>query len=177
MKRAVLVNGLPASGKSTVARAVSAARNWPLLTLDTVKEAFFDHLGTGDRDHNRLFGKASFQAIFDLVGDFPTHSTTVIDAWFGFQPIEVLQSHLARVGVGAVAEIWCHAPGEVLGARYMARLDTRHSGHLGQSYVPELTALADRAKPLGTYPRYDVDSTQPPDISALLLWLDQALAA
>ena len=176
MKRAVFVNGVPASGKSTVARAVSEAMNWPLLTLDTVKEAFFAHLGTGDRDYNRLLGKASYQAMFALIKDFPDKSVTVIDAWFGFQPVEVLQSHIAHAGLGGIAEIWCHAPGSVVGARYEARLAGRHAGHLGASYVPELTALADKAKPLGLFPRYEVDTTQPLDRAALRAWLGKTLA-
>lgn len=176
MKRAILVNGIPASGKSTVARALSKARGWPLLTLDTVKEAFFAHLGTGDRDYNRLLGKASYQAIFDLVGGFPEDSTTLIDAWFGFQPIDILRGHVARAGIGAVAEIWCHAPGHVLGERYRARLASRHSGHLGASYIPELIELADKALPLGIFPVFDVDTTSKLDAAALLQWLDNTLA-
>ena len=112
MKRAVLVNGVPASGKSTVARALSQAKGWPLLTLDTIKEAFFEHLGTGDRDYNRLLGKASHQAIFAVIKDFPDGATAVVDAWFGFQPAEVLQNEIAHAGIDWVGEIWCHAPGE-----------------------------------------------------------------
>ncbi len=176
MKRAILVNGLPASGKSTVARALSKARGWPLLTLDTVKEAFFAHLGTGDRDYNRLLGKASYQAMFDLIGGFPAGSTTLIDAWFGFQPIEVLQNHIARAGIGSVAEIWCHAPGHVLGERYRARLSERHAGHLGASYIPELVELADKARPLGIFPVFDVDTTNDLDAAALLQWLDETFS-
>jgi glucokinase len=177
MKRAVLVNGVPASGKSTVARAVAEARGWPLLTLDTIKEAFFAHIGTGDRDYNRLLGRASYQAIFALIEDFPDGATTVVDAWFGFQPIELLQGHLARAGIGEVAEIWCHAPADIIGERYRTRLDTRHPGHLGASYVPELIALAERAKPLGSYPLFDVDTTQPLDRAALSAWLESVFGA
>lgn len=176
MKRAVLVNGIPASGKSTVARAISDAKGWPLLTLDTIKEALFVHLGTGDRDYNRLLGKASYQAIFAIIHDFPDGSSVVIDAWFGFQPFAVLQDHLAQAGIGQVAEVWCYAPGEVLGERYRARLGQRHGGHLGESYVPELIELANRAKPLGTYPLFDTDTTRPLDATALLKWLDTSFA-
>lgn len=160
MKTAILVNGVPASGKSTVARTVSQYLGVPLLTLDTVKESFFDHLGTGDRDYNRKFGKASYQAIFALVGDFPSDSTTIIDAWFGFQPMEVLQQHVERAKLIRVIEIWCHARPEVIGARYLARTAQRSSGHLGPEYVPELIALAGRAKPTGLFPLFDVDTEQ-----------------
>jgi predicted kinase len=54
MKRAVLVNGVPASGKSTVARGISVRTGWLLLILDRVKEPFFDELGIGDREFRPL---------------------------------------------------------------------------------------------------------------------------
>lgn len=171
MKRVLLVNGVPASGKSTVARAVSQANTWPLLTLDTIKEAFFDHLGTGDRDFNRLLGKASYQAIFAAIAEFPEGTTAVVDAWFGFQPLETLQNHLARAGAGQVAEIWCHAPATVIGERYRARLDHRHAGHLGASYVPELIKLAGTARAMGAYPLLEVETTRPFDLAAAQDWL------
>lgn len=171
MKRICLVNGVPASGKSTVARALSQSMGWPLLTLDTVKEAFFVHLGTGDRDYNRLLGKASFQAMFALIADWPDHSSVVIDAWFGFQPFDVLQSHLARVGTCEVMEIWCHAPPKVIGERYRARLARRSGGHLGADYVPELMVLAASAKPLEHWPLRHVDTTRALDMAALKAWI------
>jgi glucokinase len=172
MKRAVLVNGVPASGKSTVARAVSRAKGWPLLTLDTVKEALFAHLGTGDRDYSRLLGKASYQAIFSLIRDFPDGTTAVVDAWFGFQPAEILQGHLKLAGVGQVVEVWCHAPAEDIGRRYRARLKKRHAGHLGADYVPELIELAASAKPLGSYPLFDADTSWQLNLAELSEWLD-----
>ena len=171
MKQAVLVNGLPASGKSTVARAISQTEGWPLLILDTIKEAFFAHLGTGDREYNRKLGKGSYQAIFALTGDFPDGATVVVDAWFGFQPLDVLHEHLARAGITQVAEIWCHAPAEVLGERYRTRVEQRPSGHLGVSYVPELVELAKRAQPLGRFPLLEVDTTRPLDMPAVATWL------
>jgi glucokinase len=160
MKRAIFVNGVPASGKSTVAHSLSAALVWPLLTLDTIKEPFFDHLGTGDRDYNRSLGKASYQAIFSLVADWPENSGVVIDAWFGFQPMEVLQKHIARAGLSKIVEVWCHAEPEMIGARYLARATARSSGHLGPDYVPELISLASRARPTGLFPVVDVDTGQ-----------------
>ena len=71
MKRVVLVNGVPASGKSTVARAVSEAKGWPLLTLDTIKEAFFEHIGTGDRNYNRLMGSTDVRVNARQAGPAP----------------------------------------------------------------------------------------------------------
>ena len=176
MKAAILVNGVPASGKSSVARKISAARGWPLLTLDTIKEAFFDHLGTGDRAYNRTFGQASYQAMFDLVRDFPAGTTVVMDAWFGFQPIEVLNGHIARAGIDRVVEVWCHAPPAVIGERYVARLAKRSAGHLGADYIPELIELAGRAQPLGKWPLLGVDTTQALDLGEMTARIRDGLA-
>ena len=176
MKAAILVNGVPASGKSTVARAIAAGAAWPLLTLDTIKEAFFNHLGTGDRLYNRTLGKASYEAIFALIADFPEGMTAVIDAWFGFQPVETLDQHIARAGIAKTVEVWCHAAPEIIGARYMARVGQRPGGHLGAEYVPELIELAKRAKPTGRFPVINVDTSNPPAAGELIAQIRAELA-
>lgn len=177
MKRVILVNGVPASGKSTVARFLSNAHGWPLLGLDTIKEPFLVQLDPGDRAFNRKLGRASYHAIFDLVAAFPDGMTTVIDAWFGFQPLEVLTAHLERAGVGAVLEIWCHAAPDLVGERYAARIGERHPGHPGLDYVPELKVLAGRAMPLGGFPRFEIDTGLPLDEPALLNWINARISA
>jgi glucokinase len=166
---------VPASGKSSVARALADATGWPVLTLDTIKNPFLTVLPPGDRLFNRTLGRASYAAIFDLIADAPAGSSFILDAWFGFQPLETLTEGLARAGVSEVAEIWCHAPPDTIGARYAARLDSRPAGHPGAEYVPELIALAARARPTGIAPCHDIDTTRPPDMAALRRFLDTAL--
>ena len=78
---------------------------------------------------------------------------------------------LARAGVAELAEVWCHAPPDTIGARYGARLHQRPAGHPGADYVPELIDLAKRATPTGLCPRFDVDTTGPLDQTALTDWL------
>lgn len=176
MKRAVLVNGVPASGKSTLARAVAARLSCPLLALDTIKEPLFAELGTGDRDHNRALGRASYAAMFAAIGDFPAPMTVVVDAWFGFQPLTVLDRHLATAGIGRAVELWCHAPGTVLADRYRARLGDRSPGHPGADYIPELVVLNERARPTGRAPSFDIDTTQPLPLDAVMAWIGRTLA-
>lgn len=173
MKTAIFVNGVPASGKSTVAVQVAKLTGWPLLALDTVKEALFAQLGTGDRDYNRKLGRASYQAIFAQIADFPPYSGVVIDAWFGFQPREILDAHIARARLQIIGEIWCHAPPEIIGARYAARVQARSGGHLGLDYVPELLTLAGTARPLGDFPKFEIDTSQPVLLHELAAWVGQ----
>jgi len=170
-RRAVLVNGIPASGKSTVSRRIANRMGWPLLALDTIKNPFLEVLGGGDRAFNRMLGRASYQAIWSVVGEAPAGSIFIVDAWFGFQPRRLLEDHLGNAGVELTAEIWCHAPGEVLAERYRARLDQRPAGHPGAAYVPELIELAKRAEPLRRGPLFDVDTTKPVDFDAITGWL------
>ncbi len=169
MKQAVIVNGVPASGKSTVSARLT---NFLLdagfmavpLCLDTVKEGLFAQLGTGDREHNRILGRASYHAIFNSVAAFPDQLVSVIDAWHGFQPEHVLRDHLARARVERVIEVWCRVSPEAAAARYRSRTGDRHSGHLPASYADELYELAKRARPLGIGPVLEVDAERPMDL-------------
>lgn len=171
MKRAVLVNGVPASGKSTVARSLSDACGWPLLAVDTIKQPFFDAVGEVDRSLNRKLGRAAYAAIFETVAAFPEPCTVIVEAWFGFQPPEVLEQHLKHAGIGEAVQIWCHAPPEVIGERYAARVPLRAPQHPGLDYVPELVALAGRARPLEHYPVFEVETTGAVDLEAILGFL------
>lgn len=171
VKRAVLVNGVPASGKSAVARALADATGWPLLALDAVKDPFLAELGPADREFNRRLGRASYAALFGLLREAPPGTTAIVDAWFGFQPAEVLEAHLAEAGFAETAELWCHAPPETVGARYAARVGLRPQGHPGLDYVPELVALAGRAGPLCRGPTLELDTTAPVDACRILAWL------
>lgn len=157
MRRVILVNGVPASGKSTVSRHLVEALTRDgvaavPLTLDTVKEGLFAHVGTGDREHNRMLGRASYHSIFSTIAAFPDHLLPVVDAWHGFQPAAVLSGHLARAKVDQVIEVWCEVAPATAAARYRARAGERHAGHLPASYADELFRLAGTAGPMGFGP-------------------------
>lgn len=172
MKQVVIVNGVPASGKSTVTtllteHLLAAGIAAVPLGLDTVKEGLFAHFGTGDREHNRLLGRASYQAILNSVVAFPEPLVPVIDAWHGFQPESVLRDHLARAGIERVVEVWCRVSPETAAARYRARTADRHAGHLPASYSDELYELTKRARPISIGPVVEIDGEKPANVQAL----------
>ena len=174
-KRVILVNGIPASGKSSLAVALSAQTGWLQLSLDGIKNPFLQRLEGVDRAFNRKLGQASYQVIWSIVADAPQGSTFIVDAWFGFQPKEVLTEYLAQAGVTEVLEIWCQVSAQTAGARYEARLGEREAGHLGAEYIPELKILAEKAQPMELGQVYYSDQEKPADIIAIKHWINNAL--
>lgn len=166
-KRLILVNGVPASGKSGVARALSQGTGWPVLSLDTIKDPFLREIEGVDRPFNRKLGRASMGAMFATFREAPAGCTIIMDAWFGFQPREWLDGLLEGAGVTDVVEIWCSTDPEEIGARYAARAANRLPGHPGPEYALELVDLAKRAKPLGLGRLIEVDTGAPVDAAAL----------
>ncbi len=74
---AILVNGLPGAGKTTLARAVSRRIRLPLLSKDVIKEAHAGFFGAEppdgrpQRQWNRAFGAAASETMWALLADAP----------------------------------------------------------------------------------------------------------
>lgn len=77
----VLVGGWPASGKSTLARALAPQLGIALLSKDAIKEALMDALGTpASVEQSRRLGVAAVHAILRAAQEVPG---AVIDStWF-----------------------------------------------------------------------------------------------
>ena len=176
-QRALLINGLPGSGKSMLGELLKGRLNAPLLSLDTIKEELFDTIGTGDREYNRMLSRASLKVIWAVIGSMPPRSFVMVDAYFGFPPYDRVITGLKRAGVQRVAEIFCFASGETLAQRYLARVDQRHPGHLGKEYAPELAEAANHIRPMGLCPNLSVDTNDPTDINldTIVQWVENQL--
>jgi predicted kinase len=172
-KTVILVNGIPASGKSTLARALVQHFGLPYLSLDGIKEPFMAQLDNVDRELNRRLGYAAYQAIWSMVAQAPQRCIYVIDAWYGFQPRELLRQYLREAGVTQVLEVWNQISAKLAAERYAARLGQRSAGHPGAEYLPELRALAERAMPMAIGPVIRIDQALPLEIDRLVDWLVQ----
>ena len=53
----IVLSGLPASGKSTLGRAVAKALRLPMLDKDELLEALFESRGIGDADWRRRLSR------------------------------------------------------------------------------------------------------------------------
>ncbi|MGB8665984.1 MAG: AAA family ATPase [Serratia inhibens] len=167
-KTVILVNGVPASGKSTVAQALAQHLGLPYLAIDGIKEPFMSRLDNVDRGLNRRLGCAAYEAIWSIVAQAPDCCTYVIDAWFGFQPREQLRHYLREAGVTHPLEVWNQISGELAAERYASRIGQRPKGHPGAEYLPELRALAERAAPMAIGPVIRVEQAQPLEIGRIV---------
>lgn len=172
MKKLILVNGIPASGKSTVARIIADELSFPRLSLDEIKEPFMmQFCDTIDRTLNRKLGYAAYQAMFNIVRQAPENSILILDAWFGFRETAVLQDYLASCGIHHTLEIWNAISSERVAARYQARVNERIKGHPGNEYLPELISLAHQAKPMCIGKCYTVDQDKEINHQELIQWI------
>jgi predicted kinase len=65
----IVVTGPPAAGKTTIARELAARLQLPLIAKDTIKEALFDGLGTGDLAWSQRLGDATYRAMLAVIQD------------------------------------------------------------------------------------------------------------
>ncbi len=161
----IVVAGPPASGKTTLAKAISEELRLPLIAKDAIKERLYDALGPGDREWSMRLGRATYPLLFDILSqELRADRTVIIDASFG-PPIanrEFAAIH-QRWPFDAL-QLYCTAPHDVLLSRYAARAPTRHPGHLDASIQDEVAeALADgRWAPLSLPGRcLAIDTTGP----------------
>ena len=136
----IILSGLPASGKSTVAHALQAAFPYPILEKDRIKECLFDTLGFQSHEEKRRLDAAAAGILLTIAEEMLTMGGSVIlDNNFDVAAGAALRDLQARLGPRSVT-LLLTADEEVLYERYLARDlgHTRHPGH----------AVSDRYPPL-----------------------------
>lgn len=176
MKKLILVNGIPASGKSRVARLLADHFSAPVLSIDEIKEPFMVQFADIiDRPLNRKLGYAAYEAMFNIVKAAPEQSLFIMDAWFGFRDKSVLLDYLSLSGCQRPVEIWNNISPENVAERYKSRCACRVKGHPGEEYIPELMQLAERAHPMQLGEVYTVMQDQEINHAELISWINQQL--
>lgn len=160
----VVVTGPPAAGKTTVARELAARLRLPLIAKDTIKEALFHGLGTGDLAWSQRLGEATYLAMLAIAEDSVAAGVSLIlEANFS----RGAESRLASLRACFV-QVHCTAPLEVLVERYAAR--ERHPGHLDGERIDALRdgVESGRHEPLDLPGEtIGLDMSGPVDLSAL----------
>ena len=152
MNRYVIISGVPASGKSTVARAIAHELALPVLDKDDFLESMFEGQDVGDTASRRAFSRTADQ---ELRNQVERSSGAIVTSWWKHPlssaesgtPIEWLASL-----PGCRVEVHCRCNPAVAAKRFLER--RRHPGHLDGrwSYTELLTRFTRDASlgPLGT---------------------------
>jgi predicted kinase len=151
----VLVNGLPGSGKTTLATQLAQTLQAPLISKDAIKEAVADVVAAPAR----ALGMASSEMMWSLAAAMT--GTLVLESWW-FTPRDLphVEAGLRRCTPSTVIEVWCDVPPHIAKARYAAR--TRHRIHQDQDRLTDAWPLWEsQASPLnvGTILRVNTNGT------------------
>ena len=165
MHALVVVSGPVASGKSTLAVPLAGRLGLPLVAKDTIKEALFDSVGTGDEDWSKQLGAATYAVLWALIPNFPQ---VVVESNFGTADVARLRALCDRP-----VQVHCTAPTDVLVRRFEARV--RHAGHVDAEYPRD---RQDQAAPLDLGgPVLTVDTTAAVDLDAVVAWARARIGA
>ena len=129
----VVVTGMPAAGKTTLAEPLARDLGLPLIARDRIKECLYEALGVGDAEWSGRLGRAAFALLFDCARLLmESGHAAMVEANF-FRGTE---QEFSALPPHRVAQVHCAAPLDTLTARYRAR--PRHRGHHDAEKVREL---------------------------------------
>ncbi|MGN6526247.1 MAG: AAA family ATPase [Burkholderiaceae bacterium] len=174
----VVVTGLPASGKTTVAGVIGRHLGLPVIDKDVVLEALFDSLGAGDAPHRATLSRAADTVMQRLARDT---GGAVLASWWR-HPLSDEDSGtpmdwLARLP-GRLVELHCRCAPATAWARFSTR--RRHAGHLDRRRSADVELARFQAAaargPAGIGELVDWDAERPLDPRTLLESIAAALA-
>lgn len=192
----IIIAGMPASGKSTVAAQISKAFGYPVLEKDAIKEELFDTIGFTNYAEKRRHDVAATSVLLRCIEALLQGGTSFICV-NNFRP-EVqarLQNIIDRYECHCVTVFFCGDADEFY-KRYAERdrLHLRHLGHVLQDHYPPREGdsldytmtrqeFAEKFEQLGMAefqingPRIEVDATHPEtiDVEKLLKDIKAAL--
>ena len=160
----VVVTGPPASGKSSLSRALARALDLPLLAKDDYKERLLHEAPAETVEESRVTGRRAVQT---MLSEARATGRGVLDSvWVdrgrAIGEISGLQT------TAAVVEVFCRCDVDTLRRRYRDRAPTKGPGHFDQQRREDELWPAESRLPLsGPWPVVDVDTTGTVDVAEL----------
>jgi predicted kinase len=170
----LLITGAPASGKSSLARAVSQALPFALIAKDALKETLYDAL-SADLSHlepvalSSRLSHAAMELLWTVAAGCPR---VILEA--NFRPrSEYERSRIAALP-GRKLELYCHCSPQEAQRRFAARAaqNKRHPAHSVHTMSAAMVAEYDR--PIGLCPVIPIDTTDQVDVGGVLAQICRA---
>ena len=135
----ILVAGMPAAGKSTMAKAISEKFSLPVISKDSIKEFLFDNIGFQSRAEKVNLGIASMEIMYYVAGQLMKSGQPFI--------LENNFEHSSEYGIRSLLEKYQYAAltitltgdYKVIYQRFLERdvSPDRHRGHVVNDCYPE----------------------------------------
>ncbi|HET9921471.1 MAG TPA: AAA family ATPase, partial [Ktedonobacteraceae bacterium] len=163
----IIVNGLPGTGKTTLARRIASDVGLPAFSRDGLYETLYDALACESNGCPPLLGHASFTLLYAIAGSIlAAGQSLIVEGFFGNpelrggQFLQLQQAHDFEP-----FQIMCRTDGEVLLKRILARIESgeRHVGHQDRIWVEQnKERLSEYLPPLAPGGQLvEIDTTTP----------------
>ena len=136
----IIIAGMPATGKSTLARKLSDAFGLAILEKDEIKDEMFDTIGFKDRQEKRALDVAANAILLHCTENLLSKGISLIIVNnFDSDMSGRVQDMIDKTGCNCVT-VFLNGDPEVLYKRYVER-DARHSRHMGHTFIDRYPPL------------------------------------
>ena len=134
----IILSGMPATGKSTLAAKLQQRFGYPILEKDYIKEGLFDTLGFSCYAEKKALDAAATDILLRMIGQLAkTGGSMIVDNNFNATDIQALNKILEEHD-GKCVTVFLTGDPQVLYERYVERDShfRRHIGHAMQTHYP-----------------------------------------
>lgn len=135
----ILVTGIPAAGKSTMAEVMSERLKLPVISKDTIKELLFDNVGFQSRAEKVNLGIASMEIMYYTAGQLmKAGQPFILENNFEYSSEYGIKNLIEKYHYSALT-ITLTGDYKVIYQRFLERENSpdRHRGHVVNDCYPE----------------------------------------
>ena len=139
----ILIAGMPAAGKSTMAEAISKRLKLPVISKDAIKELLFDHVGFQSREGKVNLGIASVEIMYYVTERLmKAGQSFILENNFEASSEHGIRSLLEKYQYSVLTIVLTGDP-QTIYQRFLERESSpeRHRGHVVNDCYPTISAL------------------------------------